>query len=254
MSESTGKAPTTTNTQNTCNEETQELFPTIQKSEIFQPEKTGSYQMTVILRNQSNQTMQFKVRKSTEFKKIFSAYAARVGVPTGELRFLLDGEAISENQTPDLMSLEEGDQIEVFQFQVGGAQEDEAETTDKRDLNEQPKEEKESLHETPASVSAFSAPTVSPAVDKPLRNVVASHSMNLRIKDQTNGQIIFFKIKQDILLSKVFEYFAKQRGYSLSLIRFYYDGKRLQGNVTPKMLKMKDGDEIDATVEQTGGK
>jgi hypothetical protein len=254
MSESTAKAPTTTNTQNTCNEETQELFPTIQKREIVQPEKAGSDQMTVILRNQSNQTMQFKVRKSTEFKKIFSAYAARVEVPAGELRFLLDGEAISENQTPDMMSLEEGDQIEVFQFQLGGTQEDEEETTDKRDLNEQPKEEKESLHKAPASVSAFSAPPVSTAIDKPLPTVVASHSMNLRIKDQTNGQIIVFKIKQDILLSKVFEYFAKQRGYSLSLIRFFYDGRRLQGNITPKMLKMKDGDEIDATVEQTGGK
>jgi small ubiquitin-related modifier len=254
MSESTANTPTTTNTQNTFNEETQELFPTVQKKEIVQAEKAGSEQMTVTLKNQSNQTMQFKVRKSTEFKKIFSAYAARVGVPTRELRFLLDGEAISENQTPDTMSLEEDDQIEVFQFQVGGTQEDEEETTDKIDLNEQPKEEKESLHETPASVSAFSAPPVSPATDKPLPNVAPYHSMNLRIKDQTTGQITVFKIKQDTLLSKVFEYFAKQHGYSLSLIRFFYEGKRLNGNASPKMLKMQDGDEIDATVEQTGGK
>jgi small ubiquitin-related modifier len=37
------------------------------------------------------------------------------------------------------------------------------------------------------------------------------------------------------------------------LIRFLFDGERIQPNSTPAQLEMEDEDEIDAMVEQHGG-
>ncbi len=36
-------------------------------------------------------------------------------------------------------------------------------------------------------------------------------------------------------------------------MRFLYDGERIKETDTPEILKMTDGDEIDAMVEQHGG-
>jgi small ubiquitin-related modifier len=42
----------------------------------------------------------FKVKKTTQFKKVFDAYYARVGKAKGTIRFVLDGKRINETQTP----------------------------------------------------------------------------------------------------------------------------------------------------------
>jgi Cu/Ag efflux protein CusF len=253
MNDSTSTQPTT----NISNEETQELSTANKNKETVKSESVASDLLTLTVKNQANQTMLFKVKKSTEFKKIFAAYSERVSVPVRELRFLIDGEAISEHQTPDMISYEEDDEIDVMYHQVGGVEETEDDETQMDGIGEeQVNEEKENSDPTPASLSAsLSAPLSTPPPHSPHcppKPVIAA--MNLSVKDQTTGQTIVFKIKKDTLLSKVFEHFAKQRGYSLNLIRFMYNGRRLQGNVTPKMLEMEDGDEVDATVEQVGGK
>lgn len=81
--------------------------------------------------------MQFKVKKSTRMEKIFEAYAGeklvdgwqggqlmlsvgRKGISAGSLRFLLDGQRIKADDTPKMLELEEGDQIDVVLDQVGG--------------------------------------------------------------------------------------------------------------------------------------
>ena len=38
------------------------------------------------------------------------------------------------------------------------------------------------------------------------------------------------------------------------MCRFIFDGERLKDEDTPEKLEMENGDEIDAMVEQTGGK
>lgn len=63
---------------------------------------------------------QFKVKKSTKMKKIFAAFASKNGVQLSSLRFLLDGAAIDGEQTPKMLELEDGDQIDCFLEQTGG--------------------------------------------------------------------------------------------------------------------------------------
>jgi hypothetical protein len=42
----------------------------------------------------------FKVKATTKFEKIFSAYSQRVGKPAASLRFVFDGTRVQPHQTP----------------------------------------------------------------------------------------------------------------------------------------------------------
>lgn len=46
-------------------------------------------------------------------QKIFDAFAARKGIAATSLRFNLDGERVSGDQTPKMLDLAENDQIDV---------------------------------------------------------------------------------------------------------------------------------------------
>ena len=52
--------------------------------------------------------------------KIFEAYALRRGLQVTALRFTLDGERITPDNTPKMLELEENDQIDVLLEQQGG--------------------------------------------------------------------------------------------------------------------------------------
>ena len=64
--------------------------------------------------------MMFKVKKGTKMAKIFSAYAQRKGVELANLRFTCDGTRINNDDTPKMLELEDGDQIDSLIEQVGG--------------------------------------------------------------------------------------------------------------------------------------
>jgi small ubiquitin-related modifier len=51
---------------------------------------------------------------------VFEAYASRKGVDVAALRFLLDGERISETDSPKMLELEDEDQIDCVLQQLGG--------------------------------------------------------------------------------------------------------------------------------------
>lgn len=51
---------------------------------------------------------------------MFEAYASRKGVDVNALRFLLDGERISETDSPKMLELEDEDQIDCVLQQLGG--------------------------------------------------------------------------------------------------------------------------------------
>ena len=53
-------------------------------------------------------------------QKVFEAYASRKGVDVAALRFLLDGERISETDSPKMLELEDEDQIDCVLQQLGG--------------------------------------------------------------------------------------------------------------------------------------
>ena len=57
----------------------------------------------------------FKIKTTTKLQRLFDAYALRKGIDVGSLRFLLDGERLRGDQTPEDIDMEDGDQIDVFE-------------------------------------------------------------------------------------------------------------------------------------------
>jgi small ubiquitin-related modifier len=90
--------------------------------EDAKPEENSNEPITIRVKDQTGEETMFKIKKSTKMSKVFSAYAQRKGVEQASLRFLLDGERISETDTPKMLELEDEDQIDCVLAQVGGAE------------------------------------------------------------------------------------------------------------------------------------
>ena len=60
------------------------------------------------------------MKRHTKMKKVFDAYAKRKSVAPTALRFLLDGERIQAESTPEQLELEDKDQIDCLLEQTGG--------------------------------------------------------------------------------------------------------------------------------------
>jgi len=88
------------------------------------PKAAADAPITLKVRDQAGEVMFFKVKRNTEMRKIFDAYAQRLGVQAKNLRFTLDGERLKEGDTPKMLELQDEDQIDVFLDQVGGSDED----------------------------------------------------------------------------------------------------------------------------------
>lgn len=69
----------------------------------------------------------------------------------------------------------------------------------------------------------------------------------------TNGQEVHFKISKTTQFRKLFSVYAERAGINEENIKFLFDGKRIDGEQTPKSLEMEDHDVIDAVLAQTGG-
>lgn len=50
----------------------------------------------------------FKIKRTTQLRKVIDAFCKRTGKDTKALRFLYDGERVSEQDTPDSVGLDEG--------------------------------------------------------------------------------------------------------------------------------------------------
>lgn len=83
----------------------------------------NSEQLNLKVIGQDGQTVQFKIKRSTPFRKLINAYCDRSRLTSSTLRFMFDGNRIDEMDTPKSMDMEEGDTIEVFTQQSGGIKE-----------------------------------------------------------------------------------------------------------------------------------
>ncbi|KAK7318948.1 hypothetical protein RJT34_03657 [Clitoria ternatea] len=77
-------------------------------------------------------------------------------------------------------------------------------------------------------------------------------SVNFAIRDQ-EGRRLFFRVKENIQFRKVFKDFCDKRNFDYEVMRFIYDGHYVNGKQTPKTLNIENGEEILATIQQTGG-
>lgn len=76
--------------------------------------------LTIKLRNQTGDELSFKIKGRTLFRKVFNAYASRMSLDEGSLKFIFEGQRVQGNQTPDEFEMEEGDVVDVMIEQVGG--------------------------------------------------------------------------------------------------------------------------------------
>ena len=78
-------------------------------------------EITIRVKDQAGEVIFFKVKFTTKMRKVFEAYAQRKGVQLNSLRFLLDGERITNEDTPKTLELEDNDQIDCLLEQYGGS-------------------------------------------------------------------------------------------------------------------------------------
>ena len=62
----------------------------------------------------------FKVKKSTKFRKILTAYAGKAGINPDTIRMMVDGNRVNLEQCPGDYDMESGDQIDAMAEQQGG--------------------------------------------------------------------------------------------------------------------------------------
>ena len=63
----------------------------------------------------------FKIKKTTQLKKVMDAFCKRTGKDHSALRFLYDGERIRDTDTPASLDIGDNDVIEAHTEQIGGA-------------------------------------------------------------------------------------------------------------------------------------
>ena len=80
--------------------------------------KEGEYIKLKVI-GQDSSEIHFKVKMRTHLKKLKDSYCQRQGVPMNSLRFLYEGQRITDNHTPKELGMEEEDVIEVYQEQTG---------------------------------------------------------------------------------------------------------------------------------------
>lgn len=73
------------------------------------------------MRDAEGNVLQFKVKPTTPFKKIFAAYCTRQKVSADAFRFHFDGTRVNDDDTPAKLDMEDLDVIDASNNQVGGA-------------------------------------------------------------------------------------------------------------------------------------
>lgn len=83
----------------------------------------------------NNNEVFFKIKRSTKLEKLMKAFCERQGKDLNTVRFLYDGDRVTQNDSPDTvcashwhsarsnmlqLGMDDGDTLEVHQEQIGG--------------------------------------------------------------------------------------------------------------------------------------
>ncbi|KAJ8024602.1 Small ubiquitin-related modifier 1 [Holothuria leucospilota] len=69
---------------------------------------------------QDQTEVHFRVKMTTQMKKLKESYCQKMGVPVSSRRFLFEGQRITNEMTPEGLSMEDEDVIDVYNEQIGG--------------------------------------------------------------------------------------------------------------------------------------
>ncbi|KAL7246953.1 hypothetical protein ACSBR2_001963 [Camellia fascicularis] len=72
------------------------------------------------VKGQDGNEVFFRIKRSTQLRKLMTAYCDRQSVEFNSIAFLFDGRRLRGEQTPDELEMEEGDEIDAMLHQTGG--------------------------------------------------------------------------------------------------------------------------------------
>ncbi|KAH9621884.1 hypothetical protein KSS87_014827 [Heliosperma pusillum] len=73
------------------------------------------------VKGQDGNEVFFRIKRSTQLKKLMNAYCDRQSQDINSIAFLFDGRRLRVEQTPDELEMEDGDEIDAMLHQTGGA-------------------------------------------------------------------------------------------------------------------------------------
>ncbi|CAL5336379.1 hypothetical protein CsSME_00019206 [Camellia sinensis var. sinensis] len=73
------------------------------------------------VKGQDGNEVFFRIKRSTQLKKLMNAYCDRQSVEMNSIAFLFDGRRLRGEQTPDELEMEDGDEIDAMLHQTGGS-------------------------------------------------------------------------------------------------------------------------------------
>ncbi|KAB8289614.1 hypothetical protein EYC80_010529 [Monilinia laxa] len=87
--------------------------------EIDKPNLQSSKPLLLNVTDNNNEVF-FKIKRSTQLKKLMDAFCERQGKAPNSVRFLFDGSRVQPTDSPDKLDMQDGDTLEVHQEQIGG--------------------------------------------------------------------------------------------------------------------------------------
>ncbi|XP_014521851.1 small ubiquitin-related modifier 1-like [Vigna radiata var. radiata] len=84
------------------------------------PSKLGTH-ITLKVKGQNDNEVFFRIKRNTQLKKLMDGYCDRESVDFDSIVFLFDGHPLRAEQTPDELELEDGDEIDAMEHQIGGS-------------------------------------------------------------------------------------------------------------------------------------
>ncbi|KAF2248701.1 ubiquitin-like protein [Trematosphaeria pertusa] len=84
------------------------------------PEEGGQSEHLNIKVTDNNNEVFFKIKRTTQLKKLMDAFCDRQGKNISSVRFLFDGQRVQPTDNPETLDMQDGDTLEVHQEQIGG--------------------------------------------------------------------------------------------------------------------------------------
>ncbi|CAL9753956.1 unnamed protein product [Musa acuminata subsp. burmannicoides] len=72
------------------------------------------------VKSQDGNEVFFRIKRSTQLRKLMSAYCDSQSMDFNAIAFLFDGRRLRGEQTPDELEMEDGDEIDAMLHQTGG--------------------------------------------------------------------------------------------------------------------------------------
>lgn len=87
---------------------------------VAKPEKDATTHIQLKVKDQHENLVFFKVKRTTPLDKLTAAHAQQRGIGPLSLRLFFDGIRIVPGHTPEKLEMEDGDMLNVFLEQHGG--------------------------------------------------------------------------------------------------------------------------------------